>query len=112
MHLALLLGALLAVATLAYVMYPLVRSLKRSGAGGGVDSAGVAPGQRSRLTISDDEIEAAVRAYRESHPGIAAGAPITPASGAACPTCGPRPERDASYCSSCGRPLAAAGARG
>jgi hypothetical protein len=39
---------------------------------------------------SDDEIEAAVRAYRE---------------GASCPTCGPRPEPDAVFCSNCGRYL-------
>lgn len=39
----------------------------------------------------DDEIEAAVRAYRAQH--------------AACPTCGPRPEPDAVYCSTCGRYL-------
>jgi hypothetical protein len=38
---------------------------------------------------SDDEIEAAVRAYRASRP--------------ACPECGPRPEMDAVYCSNCGR---------
>jgi hypothetical protein len=38
---------------------------------------------------SDDEIEAAVRAYRASLP--------------TCPECGPRPEADAVYCSSCGR---------
>jgi hypothetical protein len=40
---------------------------------------------------SDDELEAAVRAYREQH--------------AACPSCGPRPEPDAVYCSNCGRYL-------
>jgi hypothetical protein len=40
---------------------------------------------------NDDEIEAAVRAYREG-----AGA---------CPTCGPRPEPDAVFCSNCGRYL-------
>jgi hypothetical protein len=39
----------------------------------------------------DDEIEAAVRAYRAAH--------------VACPTCGPRPEPDAVYCSNCGRYL-------
>ncbi len=42
-------------------------------------------------TAADDEIEAAVRAYRDSHP--------------ACPTHGPRPEADAVYCSDCGRYL-------
>lgn len=40
---------------------------------------------------SDDEIEAAVRAYRESH--------------AVCPVHGPRPEADADFCSECGRYL-------
>ena len=40
---------------------------------------------------SDDEIEAAVAAYREAHP--------------ACPVHGPRPEADAVYCSDCGRYL-------
>jgi len=40
---------------------------------------------------SDDEIEAAVRAYRESH--------------AVCPVHGPRPEADAEFCSDCGRYL-------
>ena len=40
---------------------------------------------------SDDEIEAAVRAYRESH--------------GTCPIHGPRPEPDALYCSDCGRYL-------
>ena len=39
----------------------------------------------------DDEIEAAVRAYRDQH--------------VACPTCGPRPEPDAEFWSSCGRYL-------
>lgn len=39
----------------------------------------------------DDEIEAAVQAYRETH--------------ASCPEHGPRPEPDAVYCSDCGRYL-------
>jgi hypothetical protein len=38
---------------------------------------------------TDDEIEAAVRAYRTGRP--------------TCPDCGPRPETDAVYCSNCGR---------
>lgn len=40
---------------------------------------------------ADDEIEAAVRAYRETH--------------ATCPVHGPRPEADAEFCSDCGRYL-------
>jgi hypothetical protein len=49
-------------------------------------SAGLAPD-----APSDDEIEAAVRAFRREQQG--------------CPTCGPRPEPDALFCSSCGRYL-------
>ncbi len=40
---------------------------------------------------SDDEIEVAVSVFRERHP--------------TCPTCGPRPESDAAFCSGCGRYL-------
>jgi hypothetical protein len=40
---------------------------------------------------ADDEIEAAIRAYRDEHPS--------------CPVHGPRPEADAVYCSDCGRYL-------
>jgi hypothetical protein len=43
------------------------------------------------LSGEEDEIEAAVRAYR--------------AQRIACPTCGPRPEPDSAYCSTCGRCL-------
>jgi len=39
----------------------------------------------------DDDIEAAIRAFRAGQP--------------ACPTCGPRPEPDAEFCSNCGRYL-------
>lgn len=53
--------------------------------------------QRAAVTVGayappdDDELEAAVLAYRASHPE--------------CPVCGPRPEADAVFCSSCGRYL-------
>ena len=40
---------------------------------------------------TDDEVEAVIRAYR--------------AGASACPTCGPRPEPDAVFCSNCGRYL-------
>jgi formate dehydrogenase maturation protein FdhE len=40
---------------------------------------------------TDAEVEAEVRAYRQRLAG--------------CPTCGPRPESDAVYCSNCGRYL-------
>jgi hypothetical protein len=41
--------------------------------------------------VPEDAIEAAVLAYRNKHPG--------------CPDCGPRPEPDADFCSTCGRYL-------
>ena len=43
-------------------------------------------------SVGDDEVEAAILKYR--------------ARVSACPVCGPRPEPDAVYCSSCGRYLA------
>lgn len=51
-------------------------------------SAATAPVAKD--AASDDEIEAAIRAFRE---------------GVSCPTCGPRPEPDAAFCSNCGRYL-------
>ncbi len=47
--------------------------------------------------VSDAEVEAMILAYRAPH--------------RACATCGPRPEADAIYCSTCGRYLAGACAR-
>lgn len=44
------------------------------------------------VSVGDDEVEAAILKYR-THVS-------------SCPTCGPRPESDAIYCSSCGRYLA------
>lgn len=46
------------------------------------------------VAAPDDEIEAAVLAWRARQP--------------VCPTCGPRPEPDAAFCSTCGTYLAGA----
>jgi hypothetical protein len=81
-------GIVLAVACLAYVLYPLLRPRSARIRD---PASGASPGR----AVTDDEIEAAIRAYRERHP---AGSP-------ACPVCGPRPESDAAYCSMCGRSL-------
>jgi double zinc ribbon protein len=78
----LIIGTILAVGALAFVLYPLFFGTTRStlskiapvGQGGGVNG--------------EDEVEAALRAYRASHPP--------------CRTCGPRPEQDAVFCSNCG----------
>jgi hypothetical protein len=132
---ALILGTLLAVGTLAFVLYPLffgtsrptVRQLPESSTTLDKDAAvgalreiefdratgklsdtdyadlkarytreAVAAMRREDVAAagerpSDDEIEAAVRAYREQR--------------LQCATCGPRPEADAVFCSNCGRYL-------
>ncbi len=78
MSAALIVGVVLALACLAYVLYPLVRRER---------------GRVARRVVTDEEIEAAVRTYR-----VSLGART-------CPVCGPRPESDALFCSTCGRPL-------
>jgi hypothetical protein len=45
------------------------------------------------VVADDDAVEAAIRRYRTN-------------GGTVCPACGPRPEPDATFCSSCGRYLA------
>lgn len=47
--------------------------------------------EESRATVGDDEVEAAILKYRSQL--------------RACAACGPRPEPDALYCSTCGRYL-------
>jgi hypothetical protein len=51
-------------------------------------------------------IAARVRALRSASASASSDARLhSPAAKQACPTCGPRPEPDAVFCSSCGRPL-------
>jgi hypothetical protein len=128
---ALIVGTLLAVGALAFVLYPLFFGAPRAARVGATPSvrrsaredavaalreiefdretgklsdadyaelktrytkqAIEAMRREAERAAPDDEIEAAVRAYRDQH--------------APCPTCGPRPEPDAVYCSNCGRYL-------
>jgi hypothetical protein len=100
---ALVIGTLLAVGALAFVLYPMFFGVTRPRKLSDTDYAelkarytrdAIAAMRRSKSSPAgalDDEIEHAVRAYRESH--------------AACPVHGPRPEGDAVYCSDCGRYL-------
>jgi hypothetical protein len=60
-----------------------IEAMRRESIAGAVASA--------PASAADDEIEMAVRAYRAEH--------------VPCPTCGPRPEPDAVFCSNCGRYL-------
>jgi hypothetical protein len=73
----LVVGTVLAVAALAYVLYPVFAPPARR-----PSSAG---------PVTDAELEALIGHYRTAHRD--------------CPTCGPRPEADAVYCSGCGRRL-------
>jgi Double zinc ribbon len=50
-----------------------------------------APAAERGVAGTEDEVEAAIRAYRVGRPS--------------CAVCGPRPETDAIFCSSCGRYL-------
>lgn len=90
---ALIVGTLLALAALAYVLYPLFVE-PRSEVGPAWHAA-EEPSARAEATeggLPDDAVEAAIRRARNAV--------------LACASCGPRPEPDAAYCSSCGRYLA------
>jgi len=71
-----------------------IQAMRRAGGGSPRFSSVGAAG------VTDDEVEAAVRAYRARR-AVTSGALVI-----ACPSCGPRPEPDAVFCSSCGRYLA------
>lgn len=112
---AMLVGTALALAALAFVLYPLVREPLALGA------------KRAR-PISVNQTNSAVDALREIEFDHATGKlsqhdyaelkalytkqAITAMRGAdaaavVCDVCGPRPEQDAIFCSECGRSLAA-----
>ena len=69
-------GAVIALVALGFVVWPLIRGRPAA-----------APTETSKLDLAEQEI----LRYR--------------ARARACATCGPRPEADAVYCSSCGRPV-------
>lgn len=94
MSLPLLLGTVLAVGSLAVVLYPLFFPAADDTlvSNRPAPSAAPAPAAASPAAAGDDPVEAALRAFRSAH--------------RECPVCGPRPEADARFCSECGRPLA------
>lgn len=84
--LALVVGTLLALAALAYVLWPLISAAEDR-------AARTAPSpDATREVAAEDPVEAEIRRARRQL--------------RVCPTCGPRPEPAARYCSRCGRPLA------
>jgi hypothetical protein len=127
--LALLVGTLLAVGALAYVLFPLLAGATatpvrrpasaRETAGSVEDEAVVALREiefdRATGKLSDSDYEELRTRYTESAlqamRSVAAPAPEDAAEAAvlayrsrmkSCARCGPRPEPDAVYCSSCG----------
>lgn len=108
---ALLVGTLLAVASLCYVLYPLYRAdatpVRRQHPPQKRDSMAVEALRelefdRATGKISDDDYDSLKARYTAQALTAmrAGGAPV-------CENCGPRPEADAEYCSKCGARLVA-----
>ena len=107
---ALLVGTALAVASLCYVLYPLFRAdiavLPRpASASGGrqspaIDALRELEFDRQTGKISDADYEGLKARYTEQAIAVmrAGNTPV-------CERCGPRPERDAEFCSKCGTAL-------
>ena len=107
---ALLVGTALAVASLCYVLYPLFRAetavLSRPVTGTGarqspaIDALRELEFDRQTGKISDADYESMKARYTEQ-----ALAVMRAGDSRVCERCGPRPERDAEYCSKCGAVL-------
>jgi ribosomal protein L40E len=107
---ALLVGTTLAVASLCYVLYPLFRAdiavLPRplSDAGGrqspAIDALRELEFDRQTGKISDADYESLKTRYTEQ-----AIAVMRAGDTHVCERCGPRPEREAEFCSKCGAAL-------
>lgn len=114
---AMLVGTVLALAALAYVLYPLLRDGDGQSVSEAIGfqseaSAGLNPVDALREVefdyatgkLSDGDYRALKTSYMQD---AAAELANRAKSLGACPACGARPEADAAYCSSCGRALAA-----
>ena len=107
---ALLVGTALAVASLCYVLYPLFRAdiavlprpLPDVGMrkGPAIDALRELEFDRQTGKISDADYETLKARYTEQ-----AVAVMRAGDARVCARCGPRPERDAEFCSKCGAAL-------
>jgi hypothetical protein len=90
----LIVGTVLALGALAYVLWPLVAADGRGAQRVGPSQlpSEAAPASPAPAPSAEDPIEAEIRRAR--------------AQLRVCPSCGPRPEPGARYCSSCGAALA------
>jgi hypothetical protein len=112
---ALLVGTALAVASLCYVLYPLLRPnaalqiipnrpAPREVGSSSVEALRELEFDRQTGKISDSDYGTLKARYtEEALTAMRAGG----TGSAACPKCGPRPESDAAFCSSCGARLLA-----
>ncbi len=112
---ALLIGTALAVASLCYVLYPLLRpnaglqTLPRQPAGreagsSSVDALRELEFDRQTGKISDSDYGTLKARYTEEALSVMRASET---GSKACANCGPRPEGDAAFCSNCGAPLLA-----
>jgi rubrerythrin len=106
---ALLLGTALAVASLCFVLYPLFRAdisvarrdmATKARPTFAVDALRELEFDRETGKISDSDYEPLKARYTEQ-----ALAVMRAGSAWVCEKCGPRPERDAEFCSNCGAAL-------
>jgi len=88
---ALIVGTVLALAALAYVLWPIITAAEGRPTPSARPPDPLEPAKPSE-TGSDDPVEAEIRRARTQL--------------RVCPECGPRAEPGARYCSRCGRPLA------
>ena len=106
---ALLIGTALAVASLCFVLYPLFRAdisvakrgvVRKARPTLAVDALRELEFDRETGKISDSDYEPLKARYTEQALAVmrAGSAPV-------CEKCGPRPERDAEFCSNCGSTL-------
>lgn len=111
---ALLIGTALAVASLCYVLYPLLRPVGAPGApirpGFAAETSGTAVEALRELEfdrqtgkISDADYGPLKARYTEEAVAVMRAAE---SGRKACAACGPRPEADAMFCSKCGALLA------
>ncbi len=113
---ALLIGTALAVASLCYVLYPLLRSTQAVtppaprpdiGAerqGYAVDALRELEFDRQTGKISDADYAPLKARYTEQAVAVMRA---TSTGGKTCPNCGPRQEADAEFCSNCGAQVGA-----
>jgi ribosomal protein L40E len=107
---ALLVGTGLAVASLVFVLYPLLRAdvplttrraiHSRTHESHAVDALRELEFDRQTGKIADADYEPLKARYTQQAVAVmrAGNSPV-------CERCGPRPERDADFCSTCGSPL-------